>query len=70
MKNILKSKTFWLNVIGIAAEYGGYLPQKYSMPILAGANIVNRFLTTGPVSLLPVSAPPPSAPSSNFPSTK
>jgi hypothetical protein len=72
MKNILKSKTFWLNVIGVAADYGGYLPQKYAIPVMAGVNIVNRFFTSVPITLLPVSntQPPPNPASSVFPSVK
>ncbi len=55
-KNIFKSKTFWLNVIGvaIAAASGGLgfvLPPAVAVPLLAAANIANRFLTDGPVRL-------------------
>lgn len=51
MKPILKSKTFWFNVIAEAANYGGYLPQKYAIPVVAVANIILRFLTKQPVSV-------------------
>lgn len=52
-KHILLSKTFWLNLAGIAASYGGFLPPKYSVPVLAVANIGVRLLTNQPVSILP-----------------
>ena len=52
MKSILKSKSFWLNVLGGAAAYGGLLPPKYATPVMAVANIGVRFLTNQPVSLL------------------
>ncbi len=52
-KNILASKTFWLNILGLIASYGGFLPPKYSVPVMAGANIAVRLLTNQPVSILP-----------------
>lgn len=55
-KSIFASKTFWLNFLGTAAtlglEYGNLLPMKYSVSVLAVANIINRFFTSQPVSLL------------------
>lgn len=51
MKSIFASKTLWLNVLGLAASYGGFLPQKYSVPVLTVANIGVRLLTNQPVSL-------------------
>jgi len=51
MKSILKSKTFWLNLLGLAVTVGNVLPPKYSGPVLAVANIGMRFATTGSVSL-------------------
>jgi len=54
-KNILKSKTFWLNAIGIAQLVSGVIPvdPATSGLILAGLNIVNRKLTNSPVTILP-----------------
>lgn len=52
-KNIFASKTFWLNVLGIAATVGGFLPQKYAVPVLGVANICIRILTNQAVTLLP-----------------
>lgn len=52
-KNIIKSRTFWLNILGLAAGYGEFLPPKYAVPILAVANIGVRILTNQPVNLLP-----------------
>lgn len=55
-KSIFASKTFWLNLLGTAVslslEYGNVLPMKYSVPVLAVANIINRFFTSQPVSIL------------------
>jgi hypothetical protein len=51
IKSIFASKTFWLNVAGTALTYGGALPPKYSIPVMAVANIANRFLTNGSVNL-------------------
>ena len=51
MKSIFASKTFWLNLLGFATAYAEILPPKYGLPVLAGANIVNRFLTTTGVSI-------------------
>jgi hypothetical protein len=50
-KHLFVSKTFWLNVIGIATTVGGILPQKWAIPVLGVANILNRFLTNQPVTL-------------------
>ena len=52
-KNILASKTLWLNILALAASYGGLLPPKYSVPVMAAANIGIRLLTTQPVNFLP-----------------
>jgi len=53
-KNILKSKTFWLNVLGAVATYGAFLPvdPQTATYILAGANIGVRVLTRGPIHVL------------------
>lgn len=51
-KSIFTSKTFWLNVIGLGLTISGYLPPQYAVPVMAVLNIANRFLTTGPVSLM------------------
>jgi hypothetical protein len=52
-KNILKSKTFWLNLLGGAISIGasGIIPPKYSMPVMAAANIGVRLITNQPVTL-------------------
>lgn len=52
-KNILASKTFWLNLAGIVLSYGGVLPPKYSVPVLAVANIGVRLLTNQPLNIWP-----------------
>ena len=53
-KSLFVSKTFWLNVIGIAAMVlpGVPIPPATLGYILAGLNIANRVLTTGPVHVL------------------
>lgn len=62
-KNIFKSKTFWLNIasgaVAIASgELGFILPPHIAIPVIAGANIANRFLTDEPVRL-PSRSPAP-----------
>lgn len=52
VKSIFASKTFWLNVIGLASLFVPNLSPQYSMPILAVLNIANRFLTNGSVNIM------------------
>jgi hypothetical protein len=54
-KSLFASKTFWLNIIGLAMTIGNILPQKWSVPVLVAANIGNRLITDGPAYLLPPS---------------
>ena len=53
-KTFLLSKTFWLNLIvgavGFFEAAPGIMPQEWTVPILAGLNIVLRFLTNQPES--------------------
>lgn len=55
-KSIFASKTFWLNVLGtaatLAAAAANVLPPQYSVIALGVANILNRFLTKQPVTLI------------------
>jgi hypothetical protein len=55
-KKIWKSKTFWLNVVGMAilivnSQAGHLIPTEYGALALAILNIANRFLTNQPVTL-------------------
>lgn len=50
-KSILSSKTFWLNILGLAATVGGILPVKWGSVVLTVANIGMRFVTNQPVNL-------------------
>lgn len=50
-KNILKSKTFWVNVVALAAAYGGYLPPDYAAIVVPIANVILRLLTKQPVTV-------------------
>lgn len=52
-KNILQSKTFWVNLATLALTVGGYLPSTYAAPVLAIANIILRYFSTQPVTVLP-----------------
>ena len=54
-KSILKSKTFWVNVLSFGATYIPGLPIKpaVQVPLLAGVNILLRWVTKGPVSFIP-----------------
>jgi len=53
-KNIIKSKTFWLNALSLAAVYGELLPPKYAATTVAIANIGMRLISDGQVTLAPV----------------
>ena len=52
-KGFWKSKTFWLNALSLVGTIGGVLPEKYSLPVLAGVNIFLRFLTNQPLGVFP-----------------
>ena len=52
-KNVLKSKTFWANVLGLALTVGGLLPQKWAVPVIAVANIGLRLISSGDITILP-----------------
>jgi hypothetical protein len=51
-KSLLTSKTFWLNVIGLAANVAGFVPPKYGVPALAILNVLNRLVTDQPITSL------------------
>lgn len=51
-KNILKSKTLWLNIAGALLTVSGMVPPEYGALLTAVANIINRYFTTQPVTLL------------------
>lgn len=50
-KHLLASKTFWANLLGLAATVSGILPPKWGMPVMAVANIGLRIVTNQPVTL-------------------
>jgi len=53
-KSILKSKTFWLNVIGVAGfamPLVPVTPQTFGI-VMAALNVANRLITKGPVTVL------------------
>lgn len=50
-KSLLKSKTFWFNVLSLAATYSGYLPPQYAAVAVPLANLLLRYVTTSPVSV-------------------
>ncbi len=53
-KNPLKSKTLWINGLtlaaGILALVQGMASPEWLIPVLAGVNIILRFLTTGGIT--------------------
>lgn len=53
-KSIFKSKTFWVNVLGLVASYGGVLPvtPEVAFYVLAGANIGLRVISKGVVHVI------------------
>lgn len=50
-KHILLSKTFWINVGGLGITLAGLLPQKWALPVITVANLINRLATGGPITL-------------------
>lgn len=59
-KNILKSKTFWFNLITAAVHYSGFLPiSPASTYGVLAANVALRVLTKGPVAILTDAATEP-----------
>jgi len=53
-KNILQSKTLWINVaLGILSLVQNVVPPEYEALIIVVINILNRFATSKPVTLLP-----------------
>jgi hypothetical protein len=53
-KSIFKSKTFWFNALGIAAEVSGVLPVNTTTIIVGGAaNIILRLLTKEQAGIVP-----------------
>ena len=70
-KNILLSKTFWLNVLGAAVVVAGVVPTtKAGMIVLAAANIGVRLVTNQPVNIFPQESPPAAGPTPKYPQTK
>jgi len=49
-KSLFTSKTFWLNILGLAANVAGFVPPKYGMPALAVLNILTRLVTDQPIT--------------------
>lgn len=73
MKNILQSKTFWVNFI---AALVAFLPAvkdwlaanpETALSALGAANILMRFVTSGKISLLGSEEPKPGTDSGMFP---
>lgn len=53
-KNLLRSKTFWFNVLSGVASYSGFLPvdPQTALIVSNAANIGLRVITKGPVHVL------------------
>ena len=52
-KNILYSKTFWVNVLALGATVSGYLPPQYAAIAVPLLNVALRYVTAQPVTVLP-----------------
>ena len=57
MKSIFASKTFWANILmaaaTVTAQGSGFpIPPQYAIPISAVVNILLRFVTVEPVSVM------------------
>ncbi len=48
-KPLLKSKTFWANVVVGGSSYLGLIPAPYAIPVSLGVNILMRYLTNQPI---------------------
>jgi hypothetical protein len=53
-KSILKSKTFWFNVLGVGLTVasGGIIPSNVATPVIAVGNVVLRLVTKEPVHVI------------------
>lgn len=61
-KNILKSKTFWINALTAIGAYSGYLPQSpTTLYLTLAANLALRVITEQPVSLTAITSDAPPA---------
>jgi hypothetical protein len=49
-KSLITSKTFWLNLIGLASTVAGVLPPKYAAVVLPLANVGVRLLTDSAIT--------------------
>lgn len=52
-KALLKSKTFWFNILTLAATFADVLPAKWAIPVSAVVNMGLRLVTNQPVHLFP-----------------
>lgn len=57
-KHLFTSKTFWMNIVGLAMTLGDVLPPKYAAIVLPAANIAMRLISSQPVNLFPPSDKP------------
>jgi hypothetical protein len=53
VKNLILSKTFWFNILSIAATVAGVLPEAWAVPVISVANIGLRIISGQPVTLWP-----------------
>jgi hypothetical protein len=60
-KNVLKSKTFWLNALTMVANFGGLIPvdPTVALYIVNGANIGLRVMSKGAVHVMSDAAKDP-----------
>ena len=49
-KSLLKSKTFWVNVVGLALQVSGLVDPKYRVPAMAILNVILRALMSEPIT--------------------
>ena len=50
-KSIIKSKTFWFNVLTLALTVAEFLPAKAAGIIIPAGNVALRFVTENPVGI-------------------
>ena len=51
-KSIFASKTLWVNVAGLLLTVSGVIPAPYRAIVAAIANVITRFYTTQPVTIM------------------
>lgn len=52
LKQLLKSRTFWINILSLVATILGVIPAKWTAMVLPILNVILRYLTTQSIQAL------------------